>query len=175
MPEISAKNFDFDEEQGFLVSMNDGRDAGDTLTKGVPAEMRAVEIGEAGNGVFSEYFYLAFGGFPDSQLKTGSARISGNIQDDADADVPEGTQLRIKLTNKQRDNVIWKSRWYDVDAEIEASNVENRPVLEFSSINNEVWGKEGRVITVELRNNRSTFTVDGSGNSSLQFPLVGAK
>lgn len=175
MAQVSANQYDFDNESGFLASMDNGRDAGNEIQTGVPAEMASVEVGEPGKGVFSEYYVLAFGGFPDSQLKTGSARVFGDIQDDANADVPAGTQMRLVITNKQRDNVIDRTRWYDVGSEVESTDVENRPVLEFSGLNNAKWAKEGRVIAVQVRNQRTTFTVDSSGNSSLQFPLVGGK
>jgi len=172
MQQENAQQFQFAEESGTLTDMSASKDDGDSLAAGEVGEIAQVEIGAPGNGVYSEYQRVSFGGIPDSQLKTKKARVQGDLQNGSDADVPQSTKVRLRLTDKRRSTSYDSTRWID-KSEIETSSIENLALLQWSGWRKAVFGKEGRVIVLEARNPSSSFNVSTS-NSSFEFPFIGA-
>lgn len=176
MPNKNPNAYDYDGDIADLSDMDAGRDAGGTNDPGIPAEMMVAEIGAAGNGVFSDFFVLAFGGNPDpNNPYSGAGKIRGDIQDGTTspgAQVPAGTQLRLRITDRKREKTITKTRWYNVAEEIEGAP-ENQPPLNFPGVTKADFAREGRYVAVELKHPSQSFTIDDGSNSRLEFPVVG--
>jgi hypothetical protein len=170
MPQFKANDYDYQADTFRLANMNDGQEHNTSLSAGRVGELAEVELGTSDQGKFSEYFILGLGGFPDSQLRTKRGRVDGDLQDGGDGDVPASTEVRVRLTDKQRSKTYAQSRWYDVD-EVEASNIENLPTLRFPGLDEAEFVREGRVVVVEVRA-QTSFTPH-RGNSTLKFPAVG--
>jgi hypothetical protein len=171
MAKVNLGNYRFNTEEGYLSDMDAAKDSGDSLSANTVGEIAEVELGETGKGPFSAYGLLALGGFPDDNLRTREGRLEGDLQNGSDADVPSGTRVRIRLTDKNRERTFDKTRWFS-KKEVEASNIENLPVIPFPGAKNAEWIQEGRVLVVEAKNPSTSFNMDAS-NSSLDFPFVG--
>lgn len=177
MPRENPRNYDFAEETATLSDMNAGKDDTADLGAGEVGEIASVEISAPGNGVYSEYERIALGGQPDPQLRTKKSRLDGDLQGDQDndgtiEDVPASTKLRLRITDKRRSKTFSETRWFD-KSELEASNVENLPVLPFPGFKKATFGGDGRVIVAEVRNPSSGVSVSVS-DSTLEFPFIGA-
>lgn len=174
---VNAQNYDFEEDRGTLADMNAGKDAGGTIDAGDVGELAEVELGAPDQGVYSEFDVLSLGGIPDAQLQTKQARVDGNLQGDQDGDgtlddVPAGTKVRLRLTDKRRNKTYDSSRWMD-KSEIQAGSIENLPVLKWDGRNGRAeWVGEGRVIVLEGRNASSSFVVSVA-DSTFEFPFIG--
>lgn len=168
----AAQNYSFAEEIGTLADMDAGKDSGDTLQTNEVGEVAKVEIGAPSKGVYSEYELVSLGGIPDAQLRTKKARVDADLQNGSDADVPASTKMRLRITDKRRSTTYASTRWFD-KSEVEASSVENLPVLKWAGWQEAKFAKEGRIIVMEVRNPSSSFNVEES-NSTLEFPFIGA-
>jgi hypothetical protein len=160
-------------EEGYLSDMNAGKDSGDTLDSNTVGEIAEVELGEQDSGPFSAYYIFALGGFPDSQLKTRQGRVEATLQNGSAAACPDGTRVRVRLTDKNRERTFDKTRWM-TKSEVEASNIENLPFLEFDGPKSAEWIKEGRVVLIEAKHPSQQFNMSQS-NSSFDFPFVGGE
>lgn len=172
MQRENANQYQFAEENGTLSDMDAGKDDGDTLQANEVGEIAKVEIGAPDKGVYSEYERLSLGGIPDDQLRTKKARVEGDLQNGSAADVPSGTKVRLRITDKRRSSTFASSRWFD-KSEIEAANIENLAVYNWPGWQQAVFGKEGRVVVLEARNPSSSFNIS-TANSSFEFPFIGA-
>lgn len=166
-----AQNASYEQRTGHSSNMDNGGAHNTQLAQNEVGELYEVELGQASAGEFSEFFLLALGGFPDSQLRTQQSRVEGNLQTDADADAADTVQARIRLTDKQRDVTYAKTRWYS-KTELEASNDENLPVLEFQGFEDAEFIREGRIAVIEVMDPTGTVTL-GSDHSRVDFPFVG--
>lgn len=167
-----ASQYDFAEESGTLSDMNAGKDDGDTLQSGEVGELAKVEIADSGQGIFSEYERLSLGGVPDPQLRTKQARVDGDLQNSTPADVPDGTKVRIRITDKRRSRTFAETRWFD-KSEVEAASIENLPVLRWAGWEDATFGGSGRIVVIEVRNPSSSFNASYA-DSSFEFPFIGA-
>lgn len=173
MTEENPLSYQYAEEEGTAAEMNSGTfDGATTIPQGEVGELRKVELGDTGQGVFSEYQRLALGGVPDKNTRTRKARVSGNLQTNADADASDSVRIRFRVRKKRGGDTITETRWFR-KTELEASNVENLPLLEFEGIDAETWAKEGRMLVIEARNPAGAVDVDYA-NSTTEFPFVGA-
>jgi hypothetical protein len=165
--------FDFTKETGDLAEMDAGKDSGVTLEANQVGELAFAEIGDSAHGSFSGYDIVALGGIPEPQRRNGVAKISGDIQNGSSADVPAGTQVRLRLTDYSHTDTIEQSDWFSVE-DIELSDPAQQPTMEFSGTGAAEWAKTGRHIVMEVRNKRQSFNADYS-NSSAQYPYVGGR
>lgn len=164
--------YQFEKESGFLAEMESAKDDGDTLEAGVVGEIASQEIGGSDAGSFGSYDRIAFGGTPEPHRQNGVSKVSGDLQDDGDADVSAGTQIRLVLTDHQRNRQIDSTEWFDKKL-LEDSDPAKQPTLKFDGVQNADWAKNGRVVVVQARNQRQSTTVSVA-NSNLNFPYIGA-
>lgn len=177
MARENAAEYQFEKESGYLAEMEAAKDDGNTLEAGVVGEIAEVEIGGSGAGSFSAYDRIAFGGIPERHRQNGKAKVSGDLQGDQDGDgavedVPEGTQVRLVLTDHQRNRRIDATEWFDKSL-IENSDPAKKPTLEFDGVSRADWAKDGRVVVAQVRNQRTSVVVS-YGDSNLNFPYIGA-
>lgn len=173
----NAAAYNFEVETGYLAEFSAAKDDGSNLEAGVVGELAEVEIGGQGNGSFSAYRRIAFGGIPERHRQNAKAKVSGNLQGDQDddgtvEDVPSGTQVRLVLTDHQRNRQIDTTEWYDVSL-IENSDPAKKPTLQFAGVQRADWAADGRVVLVQVRNQRQGVSVSYS-DSTMDFPYVGA-
>lgn len=173
MQEENPTEYEFAEEEGSAADMNSATfDGSTTIPSGEVGEIMKVELGAPNNGVFSEYERFALGGIPDSQLRTRKARVEGDLQTNANGDANDADRIRLRIRKKRGGETIAETRWYK-KTEVEASNTENLPLLEFDGVDDATWAREGRVLVIEGRNPSSAVDIDFA-NSTLEFPFVGA-
>lgn len=167
-----AGKFDWSQERGAISSMDAGKDDGSSIGgDGTVGELAKVELGDPDHGPFSEFYRLALGGYTDSQLRTKQGRLEANLQNSTPADVPDGTELRVRLTDKQRDHTYAKTRWIG-KSEYEASNIENLPIMQFEGFDEAEFIRQGRVVVLEWRNLQQA-AAPSLADSTGQFPFIG--
>lgn len=177
MARENAQGYEFEPETGYLAEFESGKDDTANLDAGTVGELAEVEIGGQAAGSFAAYDRIALGGIPEQHRQNGKAKVTGDLQGDQDddgtvEDVPEGTQVRLVLTDHQRNRRIDSTEWF-AKGLIENSDPAKRPTLKFDGVSRANWAKDGRVIVVQVRNQRTGVSVSYS-DSNLNFPYIGA-
>lgn len=164
-------NRQWEEERAYLASFDAGKDDNSSMDAGQVAEIAEVDLGQDQAGIFSEFDRMALGGRPDDQLQTRAGRASGDLQDGGDTDVAAGTNVRIRITDSRRNQTYAKTPWMEASS-VEASSIENLPVMQFEGFDEAFFAKEGRVFVFESRNMRQSHTI-ATTNTNFDFPVVG--
>lgn len=168
----SPNGYNFTKETGALAEMQAGKDSATSLSAGTVGEVAYVRVGDDSAGSFGAYDLLALGGIPEPERRNGVSKIEGTLLDGASAAASDGTQVRIRLTDRNRTGTYGQTDWFRKE-DIEATDPAQRPTLEFEGVDRATFVKRGRVVVVEVRNQRSSTTVD-QANSTLAFPYIGA-
>lgn len=174
----NPSEYGYTKETGDLTEMNAGKDDANNLDAHQVGELAYAEIGDNADGSFAAYDIVALGGIPEPHRRNNVGKAEGDLQGDQDddgtiEDVPDGTQVRIRITDYSHTDTIDESDWFDVN-DLEQSDPAKRPTMKFDGLAEAEFASRGRHVVVEVRNKRQTFSASYA-DSNLSFPYVAGR
>lgn len=162
MPAVNPKSLSYEGITLSLADFTDGSDAGTSLQPGQVGEVFVAEIGE--DGQLSGYDALRLGD-QSSSADPAQGTMYIALTDDADAALPDDTQVRFRFRDKNFNRQPPASKWYPL-RDLDQSDPRLRRNLEPRTKNGRPWFvKAGRLLVVEVKNESQSITPGDTSNA----------
>lgn len=171
MPAVNPRALNYESIVLRLSDFTDGQQAGVTLSAGEVGEMFTAEVGE--DGQLSGYDAIRLGDNP-SGADPAQGKLFISLTDDADADLPDDTEVRFRFRDKNSNRAPPASDWYPL-RDLDQGDPRLRRALSPRQKNGKPWFvKTGRIIMVEVKNESQDISLGDTTNThTLEAPARG--